>query len=179
MLMTIFVLLLILWALGVVSANTLGGFIHLLLLLAIGQAFFLSQQSADTILYSEFKQLVRDGKVQEVTVAEDRIRGQLKQATDKGRTFTTVRIQDEDLIRDLDKAGVKYTGEVASRWVPKRSRSPAAPSAGRTSPSTCRARCTKSGTRAPRGRKPKRSGTPALPLTAPSFPIWPPSSSAA
>ena len=35
MLMTIFVLLLILWALGVVSSYTLGGFIHLLLLLAI------------------------------------------------------------------------------------------------------------------------------------------------
>ena len=36
MLMTIFVLLLILWLLGVVSAYTLGGFIHLLLLLAVG-----------------------------------------------------------------------------------------------------------------------------------------------
>lgn len=36
MLMTIFVLLLILWLLGVVSAYTLGGFIHLLLLFAIG-----------------------------------------------------------------------------------------------------------------------------------------------
>jgi hypothetical protein len=35
MLMTIFVLLLILWLLGMVSSYTLGGFIHLLLLLAI------------------------------------------------------------------------------------------------------------------------------------------------
>jgi Family of unknown function (DUF5670) len=35
MLMTIFVLLLILWMLGMVSAYTLGGFIHLLLLLAV------------------------------------------------------------------------------------------------------------------------------------------------
>ena len=34
--MTIFVLLLILWLLGVVSANTLGGFIHVLLVVAIG-----------------------------------------------------------------------------------------------------------------------------------------------
>ena len=36
MLMTIFFLLLILWVLGVVSANTLGGFLHLLLVVAIG-----------------------------------------------------------------------------------------------------------------------------------------------
>jgi len=35
MLMTIFVLLLVLWLLGMVSSVTLGGFIHLLLLLAV------------------------------------------------------------------------------------------------------------------------------------------------
>jgi hypothetical protein len=35
MLWTIFVLLLILWLLGVVSSYTLGGFIHILLILAI------------------------------------------------------------------------------------------------------------------------------------------------
>jgi hypothetical protein len=35
MLWTIAVILLVLWALGMVSAYTLGGFIHLLLLLAI------------------------------------------------------------------------------------------------------------------------------------------------
>lgn len=35
MLMTILVLLLVLWLLGVVSGSTLGGFIHILLVLAI------------------------------------------------------------------------------------------------------------------------------------------------
>jgi hypothetical protein len=35
MLWTIFVVLLVLWALGMVSSYTLGGFIHLLLVLAI------------------------------------------------------------------------------------------------------------------------------------------------
>jgi hypothetical protein len=36
MLWTIFVLLVVLWLLGMVSSYTLGGFIHLLLLLAVG-----------------------------------------------------------------------------------------------------------------------------------------------
>jgi hypothetical protein len=36
MLWTIFVILLVLWLLGMVSSYTLGGFIHLLLILAIG-----------------------------------------------------------------------------------------------------------------------------------------------
>jgi hypothetical protein len=35
MLMTIFVLLVVLWMLGLVTSYTLGGFIHLLLVLAI------------------------------------------------------------------------------------------------------------------------------------------------
>jgi hypothetical protein len=35
MLWTIFVILLVLWLLGVVSANTFGGFIHILLVLAV------------------------------------------------------------------------------------------------------------------------------------------------
>jgi hypothetical protein len=36
MLWTIFVILLVLWLLGLVSSYTLGGFIHILLVLAIG-----------------------------------------------------------------------------------------------------------------------------------------------
>ena len=36
MLWTIFTILLVLWALGLATSNSLGGFIHLLLLLAVG-----------------------------------------------------------------------------------------------------------------------------------------------
>ena len=35
MLMTVFIVLLVLWLLGMVSSYTMGGFIHLLLLLAV------------------------------------------------------------------------------------------------------------------------------------------------
>lgn len=35
MLWTIFIILLILWALGMVTSNTLGGFIHILLVIAL------------------------------------------------------------------------------------------------------------------------------------------------
>src|SRR5215207_7853893 len=55
-----------------------------LLLLALGNAFVFSLQSGQTISYSEFKTLLREGKLQQVTVGEDRVRGQLKQAPEKG-----------------------------------------------------------------------------------------------
>jgi len=60
---------------------------------------------------------VREGKVQEVTVAEDRIRGVLKQPGEKGRNFTAVMVPDQKLTEELDSAGVKYTGEVPNRWL--------------------------------------------------------------
>jgi cell division protease FtsH len=89
-----------------------------LLLLALGQAFFVSMQSARTIPYSEFKTRVRENKVQEVVVAEDRIRGTMKGSGDaRARSFSAVRIEDPKLIEDLERYGVKYTGEVASRWI--------------------------------------------------------------
>ena len=89
-----------------------------LLLLALANAFVFTFQSGRTISYSDFKTLVRDGKVQEVTVAEDQVRGQLKQAPEKtSRTFTAVRIEDPKLLEDLEKSGVKYTGQVTNRWM--------------------------------------------------------------
>ena len=88
-----------------------------LLLLAIGQAIFYTQQSADSISYSEFKQLVRDGKVQEVTVGEDRIRGKQKAEGGAGRQFTVVKIEDPKLVEDLERSGVKFTGEIPSKWI--------------------------------------------------------------
>jgi cell division protease FtsH len=87
-----------------------------LLLLALGQAFFFSLQSGETIPYSAFKQAVRDGKVQDVAVAQDRVHGTLKNG-EKPRPFTAVRIDDPKLVEDLEKSGVKYTGEVPNRWI--------------------------------------------------------------
>jgi cell division protease FtsH len=86
------------------------------LLLAIGQAFFFSLQSGETIPYSDFKAHVASGRVQEVTIAEDRIRGLLK-SEGGTRPFSTVRVEDPKLVEELMAQGVKVNGEVASRWI--------------------------------------------------------------
>ena len=89
-----------------------------LVLLVLGQVFFSSMQAGETIAYSDFKRLVRDGKVEEVSVAEDRIRGTLRERVNgKAKPFGTVRIEDPKLIEDLEQHGVKHTGEIASRWM--------------------------------------------------------------
>jgi cell division protease FtsH len=91
-----------------------------LLLLFIGQAFFVTLQSGRTVQYSDFKAMVRQGKVQEVVVAEDRVRGTLKAADPDGRrNFVAIRIEDPQLLEELERHGVRYTGEVSSKWLPE------------------------------------------------------------
>src|SRR5687767_8378839 len=86
----------------------------LVLLIAVGQAFYYSVQPGQTISYSEFKQAVRDGRVAEVTVADDRVTGTLTAAAGGKRNFTAIRIEDPKLLEDLERHSVKYTGVIAS-----------------------------------------------------------------
>jgi cell division protease FtsH len=89
-----------------------------LFLLALGQAFLLTPGGRQ-IPYSEFKNLIRTGQVAEVTVGDSSIRGTLKKAETGGSTFITTRIDDPKLVEELDQHGVKYSGEVVSRWLPE------------------------------------------------------------
>ena len=87
------------------------------LLLALGQAFYFSMQGGETISYSDFKQRVRDGSVQEVVVAEDRVRGVMKGGPKGSHPFVAIRIEDPKLLEDLEKADVKFTGEAPNKWL--------------------------------------------------------------
>ncbi len=64
------------------------------------------------IPYSEFKAAVADRKVAEVAVSSSVIHGRMKD----GKLFDTVRVEDPDLIRDLQQHGVKFTGVIESTF---------------------------------------------------------------
>jgi cell division protease FtsH len=89
------------------------------LLLALVQAY-LSMPSGRTVPYSEFKAWLAQDKLAEVTVNDQVIRGQLKgsEADEKSLAFLTTRVEDPKLVEELEQHKVKYTGEVASRWLP-------------------------------------------------------------
>jgi cell division protease FtsH len=89
-----------------------------LLLFLLAQLYYVVP-SGRSIPYSEFKQLVRDKEVAEVTIGADTIHGTLLKAVDGSTAFTTTVVEDPDLVKDLDAAGVKYTGEVVNRWLPE------------------------------------------------------------
>jgi cell division protease FtsH len=92
-----------------------------LLLLALIQVYYVAPGSR-TIPYSDFKQLVKQGQVVDVTIGDQTIRGTLKQAPandpKQGKDFSTTRVEDAKLTEDLEAHGVKYKGEAVNRWLP-------------------------------------------------------------
>ena len=89
-----------------------------LMLMALMQAWFLAPAGRQ-ISYSEFKAAIRGGQVAEVVVGEQRIRGTYSGDVGGSQNFSTARIEDPQLIEELDAAGVEYTGEFVSRWLPE------------------------------------------------------------
>ena len=92
-----------------------------LLLLVLVQAYYMTP-AGKSVPYSEFKDLVKKGAVEDVTVGDQLIHGTLKQPPpdDKGSNkFTTTRVDDPKLTEELEGHGVKYSGEVANRWLPE------------------------------------------------------------
>jgi cell division protease FtsH len=70
-----------------------------------------------TIPYSQFQQLIREGKVESVGVSDRFIQGTLKEPLQSGqKRFITTRV-DPQFSAELEKYGVRYTGEVESTFL--------------------------------------------------------------
>jgi cell division protease FtsH len=86
-------------------------------LLAIQYVYFQSRQ-VEPIPYSQFAQLVREGKVAEVGISDRFIQGSLKEPLPGGIThFSTVRVEPGELADELEKAGVRFSGRIESTVV--------------------------------------------------------------
>jgi cell division protease FtsH len=76
----------------------------------------LSAFSVKSLAYSEFLALLREGKIEEVTISTNHVRGKLRAEQDGWSRFTTTRV-DSDLAQMLDEYGVKYSGRLESNWL--------------------------------------------------------------
>jgi cell division protease FtsH len=95
---------------------TIWYFVIAFLIILLIQNFIVSRKAEDVIPYSEFKESLRTGKVRNLTVTQESIAGERE--AEKGlRKFQTVRVEDPDLVKDLEAAHVKYTGKVDSKWL--------------------------------------------------------------
>ena len=88
----------------------------------------------ETLAYSDFKVLLAEGKLEELSISNTDIRGvvntsdlrdllpreqveTLQQMGDGRHAFVTLRVQDDGLIDDLESSGVTFTGRTESQWL--------------------------------------------------------------
>jgi cell division protease FtsH len=113
---------------------TIWYFLMIMLVLMLMETFFLTPQ-VDKISYSQFKSLVKQGLVTELVLEQNVIRGhikaegmkqvfpeeklkQLKSDATRSHPFITIRVEDPGLTAELEQAGIRFQGEVASNWLP-------------------------------------------------------------
>jgi len=93
-----------------------------LIVLALLQAFLVAP-SGRVIPYSEFKSQLKADNVASVSIGPETIRIELKTAPRGGpadaTAVTTNRVDDPKLVEELEARGVRFTGEVVSRWLPE------------------------------------------------------------
>ena len=96
------------------------------IMLAINHYF--SSMKVKNIPYSEFKELLVEGRVGDLTLSPGLIHGKIEPTIEeagdadtgsKGRrgSFMTVRVADPDLTKELHKHGIKYRGAYESKWI--------------------------------------------------------------
>ena len=115
---------------------SVGYFILAIIIMLVVQNYFASPHT-QTITYSQFKDLVQKGLIQNVSIGEKIIHGSVKgegvklifppeQLKDlpsdvtegkKPHPFNTVRVEDPGLTDELQQARIPFQGEVSSNWM--------------------------------------------------------------
>src|SRR5215207_9381367 len=80
--------------------------------------YFISTASQIAIVpYSEYQQLLKQGKVATVGISDRTVQGTLKEPLSGGQTqFVTTRV-DQETAQELEKYNVKFTGQIESTFL--------------------------------------------------------------
>ena len=92
---------------------TIWYFVIAFLIILLIQSYISSRKVEEVISYSELKELLKTDNIKELTINPESINGEEK----TGRKFQTVRVEDPDLVKELEAHHVKYTGKVDSKWL--------------------------------------------------------------
>jgi cell division protease FtsH len=84
--------------------------------MSLFQSWWISTSTTEQITYSEFLQHLRTGDISEVIVTETTLKGRLTSPTDGKEFFVTHRV-DPEFAAELEKAGVKFSGDTESTFL--------------------------------------------------------------
>jgi cell division protease FtsH len=92
-------------------------FLIVFLILTLLQQYFLSPR-VETISYSKFKQYLAEGQITNVVIGPETITGTIKgKEGGRDREFMAVRVEDPNLIKELDERKVNYSGLYQSKFL--------------------------------------------------------------
>ena len=100
---------------NLISYKQIFGWLAVFLLMVL--LFNKSGEKEAVLDYSEFKQKVAAAEVSDLTVAQGDITGLYKNAEGKFVPFTTIRMEDPNLVQELSAAKVKYKAQPDRSWV--------------------------------------------------------------
>jgi len=80
--------------------------------------FIVALNNVEEVPYSQFKSWVAESKVAEVSVSSHRLTGVLKPEGESktGQLFGTIRVEDPDLVRELNEHGVVFSGVIETTF---------------------------------------------------------------
>jgi cell division protease FtsH len=93
------------------------GYILIALVVIFGLQFLMTRGTTREIPYSEFKQMVEKGQVKEVVITSTDIRGLQAVGGNQTETFVTNRVDDPQLVQQLEEKGVKFSGKQTSNFL--------------------------------------------------------------
>ena len=102
------------------SFNNFSKFSIIYILIGIFMVYmyqFYSTTEKTTISYSQFKQLVEQGKIKKCKISEKYIKGTYIAKDNKTKKFITVAVDDPDLVKDLQKHNVDFSGTITNTWL--------------------------------------------------------------
>lgn len=115
---------------------SIGYFLLVFFALLLLQNYFFMRHVQD-ITYSEFRRLVKEKKVGDLVISSTTIRGKMKEGAadiisamrgelsfkehfrkmkEEGHSFSTVRMEDADLVKVLEDSGIQYTAQLENTW---------------------------------------------------------------
>jgi cell division protease FtsH len=115
---------------------SIGYFLLVFFALLLLQNYFFMRHVQD-ISYSEFRRLVKEKKVDDLVISSNIIRGRMREGAvdiissmrgdtsfreqfrkmkEEGHRFSTVRMEDADLVKVLEDNGIQYTAQLENTW---------------------------------------------------------------
>jgi cell division protease FtsH len=92
------------------------GYIALAVILILLFQFLLFRGMSQEIPYSEFKQLVEQGKVKDLVISSTDVRGVISDGQQQ-TPFVTNRVDDPELVGQLEQKGISFTGRPANTFL--------------------------------------------------------------